>query len=654
MNPKLSNGVRVAVALCALMCFAVWQTSAVHAQKPNPAPTTLVVQPVAPVTTGNTAVVKGLLTLGSEQPLANQGVDLYIDDVRKQHVLSQADGSLIFNLKSDFTPGSHRLKLLFAGTQEYQPSAAAGILSVQAIGAAGLAITPAGPVIAGNSVNIVARLTDSRGVPIADQGVDMYVDEVRKQRVLSGSDGNLTFTVKGDLAVGVHKVKLIFGGTQDQAAVTALSDLVVQAPGAATLTIAPFDGLAAGDKATINLTMVDPHGNAAADQPIDLFLDGGRVRRTYTGLNGDVAFKLPADLEPGKHTFRAEFAGVQGLGAASANLTFNVRPPNLEIYTVPPLAGIKFKMGDRTFESGSDGVARVAIEKTGSYHLEVLNLNLERPDLRAQFSRWNDEVFDPGRDIQVSTAISMQVGFNISYQASQTFVDLDDQPVDPKRIKSITLKGSQGATFTFDDGDPKWLPASRIVRRQNGLESTNLLYSMVEVMAEGSNVVSKEQQRFFVNPNDVWQIKLLLYTVQVTAKDALFGFPSGTGLRLTYPNKQDIDFDLGSNGAITIRNLARGQYRFTITGASGIAPTTPADVSRDQVVPLLVISYLDIGVVTSVVAIVALGLIFVGRPHLLHMRVGRRRQPAAVAHIRQPQPDGEQPTSVPESMLQSE
>src|SRR5690349_4266364 len=80
MNPKISNLARVVAVLGAVIWYAVWQTPAAHAQKPNPAPTTLIVQPVAPVTTGNTAVVKGRLTLGSDQPLANQGVDLYIDD----------------------------------------------------------------------------------------------------------------------------------------------------------------------------------------------------------------------------------------------------------------------------------------------------------------------------------------------------------------------------------------------------------------------------------------------------------------------------------------------------------------------------------------------------------------------------------------------
>src|SRR5439155_22214421 len=99
------------------------------------------------------------------------------------------------------------------------------------------------------------RLQNSRGVPIAKHGVDLYIDDVRKQHVLSDAKGNLTFTVKGDLAVGTHKIKMFFGGTQDLGAVTALSNLVVQAPGSAKLTIAPFDGIAAGDKGTINVSL---------------------------------------------------------------------------------------------------------------------------------------------------------------------------------------------------------------------------------------------------------------------------------------------------------------------------------------------------------------------------------------------------------------
>jgi hypothetical protein len=86
---------------------------------------------------------------------------------------------------------------------------------------------------------------------------------------------------------------------------------------------------------------------------------------------------------------------------------------------------------------------------------------------------------------------------------------------------------------------PHWLQAGRIVRRQSGLEETRLLYSLQSVLVEGSNVVSQAQQRFYVNREDDWQIKLLLYSVRVMARDAVFGSPLGTAVRVVYPGKPE-------------------------------------------------------------------------------------------------------------------
>jgi predicted RNA-binding Zn-ribbon protein involved in translation (DUF1610 family) len=63
--------------------------------------------------------------------------------------------------------------------------------------------------------------------------------------------------------------------------------------------------------------------------------------------------------------------------------------------------------------------------------------------------------------------------------------------------------------------------------------------------------------------------------------------------------------------------LARGIYRVTVIGAKGYAPPTPIALSRDQNVELMVFSYLDMGVLGSIGVIIALGLLFFGRPHLM-------------------------------------
>jgi predicted RNA-binding Zn-ribbon protein involved in translation (DUF1610 family) len=213
------------------------------------------------------------------------------------------------------------------------------------------------------------------------------------------------------------------------------------------------------------------------------------------------------------------------------------------------------------------------------------------------------------------------VGLEVSYQAGQTFVDLQGKPVDLSRITSITLKGSNGATYTFEDNLPHWLPAGRVIRLNNGLEETKILYSVISVIIDGSNVVSQAQQRFYVHPNDVWTVKLLLYSAGFTARDALFRFPIGTGIHMEYPDGDVQTFNFNSNQEHTSTGLARGIYRVTVIGAKGFAPPTPIALSRNQDVELMVFSYLDMGVLLSIGAVLAFGLLFFGRPHLIMQTV---------------------------------
>jgi transposase-like protein len=169
----------------------------------------------------------------------------------------------------------------------------------------------------------------------------------------------------------------------------------------------------------------------------------------------------------------------------------------------------------------------------------------------------------------------------------------------------------------FLDGQPHWLQSSRVSRGTDGLEETKILYSVVSVVVDGANVVSEAQQRFYVQPNDVWPIKLMLYSARFTARDALFHFPIGSGIRLDYPDGRSQEFLFDSNDELEIRSLARGLYHVTVTGAKGIAPPTPLALSRDQDMQLLVLSNVDLSVMFAVAASLALGLLFFGRPHLL-------------------------------------
>jgi hypothetical protein len=394
-----------------------------------------------------------------------------------------------------------------------------------------------------------------------------------------------------------------------------------QAKGSATvgttLTFEPPMSVEVGTPATIVLHLISTKGEPAVNQRIELFVNGVRERQARTDASGNVSIRVRRD-EVGTYKLYAAFRGsrLPSLGSSTASADLVVKPALIEIHTTPALSGLKFKLDNQIFSSDDYGVARIEVEKAGTYHLEPLPVELKDGNIQMNFGRWGDEVFQPSREIVVPLKKSLEIGFEVSYLVSQTFVDLDDRAVDPARISSITLKGSNGTTYTFEDNEPHWLPAGRVIRLNNGLEETRILYSIIGVVIDGSNVVSQAQQRFYVNPDDVWPVKLLLYKAHFTAQDALFGFPIGSGIEMEYPDGDVQSYSFDPVEGYTIEGLARGIYRVKVTGADGYAPLTPIALSRDQNVELMVFSYIDIGVLLSIGLLLSVGLLLFGRPYL--------------------------------------
>jgi predicted RNA-binding Zn-ribbon protein involved in translation (DUF1610 family) len=398
--------------------------------------------------------------------------------------------------------------------------------------------------------------------------------------------------------------------------------LTAQAMGTATvgttLTFQPPNPVTVGNPSIITVQLVSSKGEPVANQPVEVFVNGESERRARTDSTGNVSVQVRRN-EAGTYALSAIFKGsrLPSLGSSKASADLVVVPALVEVHVTPSLPNIKFSLDDRVFSSDDYGVARIEVSKAGKYHLELLPLETNDPDIQMAFGRWGDDYFIPSRDIEIPLKKPLDVGLEVSYQVGQTFVDLSNKSVDLSRITSITLKGSNGATYTFEDNLPHWLPAGRVIRLNNGLEETKILYSVISVIIDGSNVVSQAQQRFFVHQNDLWTVKLLLYSAGFTARDALFRFPIGTGIRMEYPDGDIQIFNFNPNNEHTSTGLARGIYRVTVTGAEGFAPPTPIALSRNQNVELMVFSYLDMGVLLSIGIIVALGLLFFGRPHLM-------------------------------------
>lgn len=397
-----------------------------------------------------------------------------------------------------------------------------------------------------------------------------------------------------------------------------------------TLTIEPPAPVSVGNTAFIVLKLISSKGEPVADQPVELFVNGERERRTRTDASGTATIRVTRDLA-GAYELSASFKGSKSpsLGSSKATGQLVVSPAIVEIIVTPRLPGIRFSLNDRIFASDEYGVARIQVREAGEYQLEILPLPENDENIQMHFGRWGDDEFEVSRKIAVPLKKPLEVGFEVSYHISQTFVDLDYQPVSSSRITSITYKGSNGATFTFEDTGPHWLPAGRIIRLNNGLQETKILYSVMSIVIDGANVVSQAQQRFYANENDLWTIQVLLYSARFTARDAIFGFPIGTGIFMEYPDGEAETYSFDLDEGYTLEGLARGIYRVTVIGAQGYAPPTPIALSRNQDVELMVFSYLDMGVLASIGFLLSVGLLWYGRPYIFRQiwAFGRRLIP---------------------------
>jgi hypothetical protein len=396
------------------------------------------------------------------------------------------------------------------------------------------------------------------------------------------------------------------------------SDPTLRRP--ANLTLEPLQPLTVGDHPSIVAHLTAEFGQPIRNQPIIIFIDGKRKAEGRTDSRGIASIPLKFKFEAGTYRVLAVYPGIISIGVnrATAELAMVIEPVRTAIYTVPPVPGLLFKLNDQTYETDENGIANIEVNTSGIFTLEVMPIDEATlpPNIRMEFARWNDNVFTQKRQVYFPRDRRLEVGFTVSYQVNQEFFDTTGEPVDPGRVDSITVRGV-GNTFTFDKAGPIWLPANRLTRRiGERLESEEILYYFREILVDGANVVNKSEQRFRIRPDDVWPVQVLLYSARFSARDAMFRFPIGKGIELTYPDGHTEEFLFESeNAEVVVPSLARGSYSARIIGAGGSAPPTPVHLSRDQDVELLMLSYLDIALIIGIPLIIALAFFFIGRPY---------------------------------------
>src|SRR6185295_8073651 len=308
----------------------------------------------------------------------------------------------------------------------------------------------------------------------------------------------------------------------------------------ANLLIEPLKPFALGDHPVINVQLTAKFGQPIPNQPILIMMDGARKAAGRTDSRGYASIPLRYKFSAGTYHIKAIYPGIPSIGVnyAVAEADIVIEPAKLAIYTVPPMPGVGFKLNHQIYTSDENGVVHLSVNTSGIYSLEVLPIDEDNmpSNTQMEFARWNDNVFTASRKIYFPRARRIEAGFIVNYQMDQKFYDTTNEPVDPARVSSMTIRGI-GNTYTLDGAGPVWLPSNRLTRRVGErLESQEILYYFRDVTIDGANVINRSEQRFHIQPDDTWPIQVLLYSVHFTARDAMSHFPIGKGIELTYPD----------------------------------------------------------------------------------------------------------------------
>jgi hypothetical protein len=227
---------------------------------------------------------------------------------------------------------------------------------------------------------------------------------------------------------------------------------------------------------------------------------------------------------------------------------------------------------------------------------------------RYSFARW----------FGASTGADITAGLDYFQRITFSFRNLDGDPVPDSQIQKLVIKAQTGQVINRaakDIGESVEVLAERVQPLAGGPIVKDVTWSAQVVQISGANVVRSSMQRW--QPANDRQIALDLdfYPLQIRGVDAFFGRGAGGRATVQFPDGHTQDYTL-HHGRVVIPALPRGTYNVTITG-SGKAFKTPVSLSKPQIAELKVITWADMAAVALFAVVFMLGLVLVGRPHLI-------------------------------------
>jgi hypothetical protein len=271
----------------------------------------------------------------------------------------------------------------------------------------------------------------------------------------------------------------------------------------------------------------------------------------------------------------------------------------VHIRTVPATAQVEFVL---------DGTSAMT-DRNGEAMTSAANLNDVNERLRLASAAAGDRQVSI---LKVTTAPQaalhereLVVALEVSRPIRLRFVDERGVAVPTHRVSAVQLHSGQRSVTVQGAAvrQPIMLGAAIAERAGTEWRVNRIAFTITSVTVDGGEAVFAGQQRFEPVSAAVWTVRLAVFTITVTARDALFGTRVGSTLLVTRPDGAILRrVTVGVRTPALLPSIVRGDYDLRVQAAL-IGGTTPVHISRDDHLDLRVVTRLDAIAVAAFVAL---------------------------------------------------
>lgn len=383
-----------------------------------------------------------------------------------------------------------------------------------------------------------------------------------------------------------------------------------------------------GDPLPISVE-VTSSGVPVAKHLIRIYVDDTELAAVETNAEGRASTTLRTALATGTHTVTATFHGGGPIQPASASRTITISPAPLSIRVVPfiPNAVTVSVDGGPPLSPNVDGFITTPLAKGGHVTLQAV-VHDPSSDVKVSFVSWSNNDVSPLRVVDVRQKLYTQLALQISYLTQLRFVDAAGDPMPPGSVSGVHLTGPDGQQIDQGRNFTVWLSTPVPRKTSTGALAVGAdVYTATNAYYQAVNVADEGADRYIPRAGGVWTVRLAAYPVTIRAKNLFFGGGVTAKVAVTGAGRRHV-LQLGSAQGATLV-VPRGRYTVRLL-SGGLSPSLKIGVSRDSVVPMPVVTVLDLIVLALIVlAIVALVILLHPMRRWRRHRAGRQELEAS-------------------------